>query len=300
MNLRQIDCFEAVARHLHFTRAAQELLLAQPALSLQIRRLEAELGLQLFDRTTRRVRLTDAGAMFLPSARRILAEVEDARARLRDTLDLEVGRVVVGSQQSLNASGVLPRVLSEFQERHPGIEVALHEESMEETLAMLIDGRADLALAHLDGQEPHRELDHHPLFDEPVGFIAAVGHPSASARGPLALTTLADEAFIAFNETAGLRHMLTQACAAADFVPRVACESGALASVRALVSAGLGIALMPLPAVQGPGPPVRILRTDVRLARTITLIYDGRHYQSPAARALSRLLIERLQAPSRG
>lgn len=297
MNLRQIVCFEAVARHLHFTHAAQELLVAQPALSLQIQRLEAELGLQLFDRSTRSVRLTEAGTMFLPSARRILAEVEDARTRLRDSLDLNIGRVAIGSQQSLNASGVLPRVLAEFQHRHPGIDVALHEESTEETVAMLLDGRADLALAHLDGHGAHDKLERYPLFDEPVGFIAAADRSPAGGAGGTELAELAHEPFIAFNETAGLRHMLTRACAAAGFEPRIACESGALGSVRALVSAGLGIALMPLPAVQEPGPPVQILPTDVRLRRTITLIHDPRRYQSGAARALTTLLIERLHEP---
>lgn len=300
MNLGQIRCFEAVARQLHFTKAAQELLIAQPALSLQIRRLEEELGHQLFDRTTRSVRLTDVGASFMPSAQRILAEVEDAQARMRDTWGLQVGRVMVGSQQSLNASGVLPRVLIEFQHRYPGIELALHEENTEETVAMLAKGSMDLALAHLEGQFDFGALEQQPLFEEPVGLIAAMKFPAiVGRRGTVELSDLASQPFIAFNETAGLRHMLNRVCADAGFEPRIACESGALGSVRALVSAGLGIALMPLPSVAEPGPPVQVLPTELHLFRTITLIRQRERYHSNAARALADLLIERLGSPPR-
>jgi DNA-binding transcriptional LysR family regulator len=298
MNLTQIRCFEAVARHLHFTNAAQELLVAQPALSLQIRRLEDELGLQLFERTTRAVRLTDAGLALLPSAQRILSEFKNAQAQLQDTRELKIGRVTIGSQQSLNASGVLPRVLIEFQTAHPGVEVALHEETTEATVAMLSDGRMDLALAHLEGQLDFSALEQRELFYEPVGIIACATHPLSARTDVVALSELADEPFIAFNETAGLRHMLTRLCADAGFEPRVACESGALGSVRALVSAGLGIALMPLPSVSRPGPEVRILRTPLQARRTITLIRQRDRYHSIAARTLADLLIERLGPPS--
>lgn len=297
MNLSQIRCFEAVARHLHFTNAAQELVLPQPAVSLQIRRLEEEIGVQLFERTTRAVRLTDAGTMLLPSAQRILGELETAQARLRDSRELKVGRVSVGSQQSLNASGVLPRVLIEFQDLHPGIEVALHEETTEATVAMLADGRMDLALAHLEDQFDFSTLDQRPLFYEPVGIIAAPGHRLSARTDRIDVAELAGEPFIAFNETAGLRHMLTRLCAEAGFEPKIACQSGALGSVRALVSVGLGIALMPLPSVHEPGPPVRILSTHLDLCRTITLIRQHDRYHSLAARTLSDLLIERLATP---
>jgi DNA-binding transcriptional LysR family regulator len=297
MNLSQIRCFEAVARHLHFTRAAQELLVAQPALSLQIRRLEEELGLQLFDRTTRAVRLTDAGSTLLPSAQRILAEFKNAHAQLRDTRDLKVGRVTIGSQQSLNASGVLPRVLIEFQERHPGIEVALHEETTETTVAMMAEGRMDLALAHLEDQLDFSALEQQPLFSEPVGVIAALSHPASARTDIVELAELADESFIAFNETAGLRYMLTRLCGEAGFEPRIACESGALGSVRALVSAGLGIGLMPLPSVYQPGPAVSVLRMNLDVSRTITLVRRRDRYHSIAARTLAELLIERLGSP---
>lgn len=293
MKLEHIRCFEAVSRHLHFTKAAKELFIAQPALSAQIRRLESELGVSLFDRTSRSVRLTDAGEMLLPSARRILAEVQDAQTRVRDALDLRAGLVTIGSQQSLNASGVLPRVLTEFHELYPGIDVALREDDLDETLVMLLEGSVDLALAHLDSRSQADEFQHHPLFEEPTVFIAATNYPTREGS-PIPLAALRDEPFIAFNQTAGLRHMLTRACAAAGFEPRVACESGALGSVRALASAGLGIALMPLPAAHQSGPPVQILATDVQLTRTITLIRHSRRYHSAAARALADLLVERL------
>lgn len=293
MELRQLRYFEAVARHLHFTRAAREMLVAQPALSLQIQQLEAELGAQLFDRTTRRVWLTDAGRALLPSAERIIAEADDAAARLRDMGRLDIGRVTLGAQQSLNASGVVPRILLEFRARHPGVDVVLREESAEQSLMLLSEGDLDLTLAMVEeGTVEDDGLVAERLFDEPLALVVGPEHPLAGAE--IEVGQLLTEPFIAFNESAGLRRALTRLCADAGFQPRIAYESGALGSIRALASAGLGVALLPVPSIEVAGPPVAKLEIGVRLHRTISLVRSAHRYRSVVAVAFAELLRERL------
>lgn len=295
MELRQLRYFRAVARHLHFTRAATEMLVAQPALSMQIQQLESELGTPLFDRTTRRVQLTDGGRALLPYAERILADADDARARLRDLGRLDAGRVTLGAQQSLNASGALPDVLTEFHELHPGVDVVLREDSAEQSLTLLAEGALDLALVMVEDVVP-ADLVAQPLFDEQLVFVVGPDHPLCGSV--IEVADLMTEPFIAFNETAGLRRLLTRVCTDAGFQPRVAYESGALSSIRALAAAGLGVALLPLPAVQAAGPRVEVLAVARTMHRTISLVRSARRYQSAAARACTALLHERLATVS--
>lgn len=297
MELRQVRYAEAVARHLHFTRAAQELLVAQPALSLQIRHLEEELGATLFDRTSRSVQLTDAGRVFVASARRLLAEADDLHARLHDLSDAVSGRVSVAVQQSVTACGAMPALLAEFRGAYPGVDVVLREENTGQAASLLRTGQIDLALAHLDGSGPgsasgHDDLECEPLYAEDVVLAVAPGHPlRQTAR---CWRDLAGEPFIGFNESAGLRRTLHRACEDAGFQPRVGYESTALGSIRAIVAAGLGVALLPLPTVLTPGPEVSILPVGPPLQRTIALLTPANRYQSAAARALADLIRRRL------
>ncbi|MBM0206049.1 LysR family transcriptional regulator [Micromonospora sp. STR1s_5] len=291
--LRQLRYFVAVAQSLNYTRAADALHIAQPALSKQIRQLERTLRVQLFDRTSRRVVLTDAGQALLPYATRILATATDARTHMGDLSGSAEGRVTVSAQQSLNASGMLPRVLVEFHERYPGVDVVLREEFAAPTMAMLADGRLDLALAMFDETWPRAEdMTVEPLFDEELVFVVGPGHRLAGSS--VALRQLLLEPFVAFNRGAGLRRILERACADAGFQPRIGYESGATGSVRALASAGLGVALLPRPVVDVDGPPLAPLRTDVALRRTISLIRAYERYQSAASRALVDLFRDRL------
>lgn len=301
MELRQVRYFEAVARHLHFTHAAEELYVAQPALSVQIQRLEAELGVPLFERSGRKVSLTDAGAAFLPAARRLLADVEETHSRLRDVAELRVGRVTLGSQQSLNASCVLPPLLAEFRRRNPGINLLITEEGTTRGMGMVSDGRLDMGLFHTEPGDDAPELCIEPIYAEELVFVTSSvqdspgDHGSAGDNG-LARTvaSLAGEAFVAFSESATLRRTLTRICADAGFRPTIACECNALGSVRSLVSKGLGIGLLPLPSVHVPGPPVRVLPLETSFHRTIALVRSANRYQSAAARALTELLHNRL------
>lgn len=135
------------------------------------------------------------------------------------------------------------------------------------------------------------------LFTEEIVFVVGPGHARARDAVQVGVGDLAHDTFVAFNEGAGLRNLLQGACRAAGFEPRIGYESDALSSIRAIASAGLGVAVLPAPVVRAPGPPLVELPADVQPARTISLVtaVDRRH--SPAATALADLLRRRLAGP---
>lgn len=294
MEIRQLRYFEAVARTSHFTHAAEELGITQPGLSLQVQRLEQELGGKLFERVPRGARLTELGQVLLPSARRVLAEIESAMANAAEVTSGHAGRVSLGSQQSLTAAGLLPEVLHEFQQTRPGVDVTMREDRAATVLELVRTGELDLALLMLpETGEQDDELSTERLFTEDIVFVVGPDHPRAATTG-ISVHDLAADTFIAFNEGAGLRTLLERSCKEAGYAPRIGYESDALSSIRAFAAAGLGIAVLPEPVVRAPGPPLVELTTDVKLARTISLVTAANRHPSAAATSLAELLRRRL------
>lgn len=285
MELRQLRYFVAVARRLHFTGAAEEIGVAQPALSQQIRLLERELGVTLLDRTGRRVHLTGAGAAFLTHAQRVLAEVAAAGAEMAEFAGLRRGRVTVGALPSL-AERELPALLAGFYARFPDIELVMREENSEQLLALVEGAVVDLALVHLlDDGVAAAGIATEPLFTEELVAVVAPAHPLAG-RTLIPLRELRGEAFILSKPGSVIRQTVLGACAAAGFVPRVAFESGGAATVRALAAEGLGVAILPRSAAEGDGAGVvAITLAGARLERTVALAWREGGHRSPAAAA---------------
>src|SRR5215470_8230134 len=178
MELRQLAYFDAVARHGSFTKAAQRLHVAQPAVSAQIRRLEAELGATLLERTTRRVALTHAGEVFLARARGVLAQLDGARADLAELSAVLRGQVRIGATQILGSLD-LPAALAQFRRRYPGVSLALRTGLIAELLGTLNAGEVDLVLGPVHTDLPGRYLSH-PLVTETLALVTAPGHPLAA------------------------------------------------------------------------------------------------------------------------
>src|ERR1700761_2065853 len=153
MELRQLRYAVAVAAHRHFTRAAAAVPVAQPALSHQIKLLEQELGVELFERSRSGVRPTEAGEIFLLRARRALAEIDAAREEIGALKGLTSGRLMLGAMQAL-AGLDLPRLIAAFHAAYPGVDVSLREDSARDMLAMAARGEIDLAIAALDVGRP--------------------------------------------------------------------------------------------------------------------------------------------------
>jgi LysR family transcriptional regulator, transcription activator of glutamate synthase operon len=287
MELRQLRYFAAVAEQRHFTRAAAQLHVAQPALSQQIRRLEQELGITLLDRTSRSVRVTEAGEAVLRRARLALAEADAIGADLDALRGLRTGRVLVGAIQALGPFD-LPGLLAAFREQHPGIDLILREETTQEMLALLAADELDLAIAAIEPPPPRAEFATRALYEEDLVLALRPGHPLAQ-RARLALSDLPDEPFILFREGSGLRATTERALAAAGLQPRARLESTELSRVRALVARGLGVAIMPRSETASPGPRVAAVALGPpALRRRVGLVWRRERRHSPAAEAFLR------------
>lgn len=289
MELRQVRYFVAVARRKHFTQAAEELQLAQPALSQQIQQLERELGVTLFERTSRRVNLTSAGEAFLTRAERILAEVERARVEMQEFAGLGRGRVLIGALQSLGVFR-FPALLARFHARYPGIEIVLREEANEKLLELLGTGQLDLSLIQITDASLIPEIAistivTESILTEELVLVVAPGHALAHCQ-QVKMAELRDEPFILFKPGSGLRRVITRSSQEAGFTPRILFESGDLGTLRSLVAEGLGVTVLPRSVAESPGREVSILSLGApSLTRTILLAWQTTISHSPAASA---------------
>ncbi|MFH6785190.1 MULTISPECIES: LysR family transcriptional regulator [Methylobacterium] len=242
MELRHLRYFVAVAESLSFTAAAERLGVSQPPLSQQVRDLEAELGTPLLWRTSRSVALTPAGAAFLPRARAILAQVEEASAEARAVGAGRTGTLDLGLTGSILA-GPLGRLIRLFGERYPAVLVRLHEMPPGEQPAALHAHRTDLGFLRHPPDDP--SLRRLRAWPEAVGVALPAGHRLASRR-EIALSDLSGEAFVSLRlRDSRFATSLRDACLAAGFAPRLVQQVVESASLVNLVAAGLGVALVP-------------------------------------------------------
>lgn len=282
MELRQLRYLVALDDERHFTRAAAREHIAQPALSQQIRRLEDELGLPLVDRTTRRVAITDAGQHLVARARRILAEVDAARAELEALSGMQTGRVTVGVMHTMGPVDISV-ALAIYHQRHPGVELTVRENSSEELAEMLRVDELDLAFLSVTERIESHGLGLQQLVSEELVVVLPRDHPLGS-RTELRMAELAGEQFISYREGARLRELLVAAGHHAGFEPSVMLESNESNRIRRLVQRGMGVAILPRSDAEGPGADVSVAKlSDPELTRDITLAWREGRRQPPAA-----------------
>jgi LysR family transcriptional regulator, benzoate and cis,cis-muconate-responsive activator of ben and cat genes len=271
MELRHLRYFVAVADELHFGRAAARLHISQPPLSQQIQQLETELGFELFVRTSRRVRLTDAGRAFRDEARAILERVGEATAAARRVAEGEAGALAVGFVASATYA-LLPRLYRRFRERHPDVALTLSELSTAEQVEALRAGQIQVGLARAPVGDDALAIE--PLAEEPLIVALPTRHPLASSR-TVALRALAREPFVLFprQPRPGWIDVVQGACAAAGFRPAVAQEALELSTAVTLVAAGIGVTLVPASAqaLRLAGVAYRPLRAPAPTTRLLAL-----------------------------
>jgi DNA-binding transcriptional LysR family regulator len=242
MNLRQLHYFLAIADEGSFTRAAEQLLVAQPSLSQQIKSLEHELGGALLERLPKGVRLTAAGKAFLPEARAALTHAECAARDARNALGLETGELEVATVTSV-AFGVLPPAFKRWHNRYPGTTIALREYSHRKALDDAVRiGVGDIAV----GPRP-REW-HGPVVDlgwEEFVVVLPTSDPLARRKRAVALDELADRDWVLFGPDHGLSELVLGICARAGFTPRRTVQTGQVAAAAHLAAAGLGVTIVP-------------------------------------------------------
>jgi DNA-binding transcriptional LysR family regulator len=245
MELRHLRYFLAVAEELNFTRAAKRLNIAQPPLTQQIKALEAQMGVTLFDRSGYRVELTDAGRTFVPEVTRILTDVRNAVQRAQRAAAGKVGHVRVGFTESASFNPRVTTAFRNFRSAYPEVEVSLEESPTTVLAAALRDGRVDAAfvrppLSIADGIALH-------LIDEEEMVVAlSSAHPLAQ-REDLEIKDLADETFVLYPrmERPGLADKVIAACEKAGFAPKVKQYAPQLSSTINLVAASLGVSIVP-------------------------------------------------------
>src|SRR3954468_1755304 len=295
MEVHQLRYFCAVARHGTFTRASEVEHVAQPSLSQQILKLEAELGARLFDRLPRSARLTVFGKAFLPKAERILRELEEAKTELRDMSGNEQGEVAVGIIPTI-AAYLLPRLLNGFAVQHPLITIKIFEDITPTLLQRLHEGTIDMAVAALP--IAGSELASEELFEEKFYAVLPETHRRAT-RSSISLAELNRESFLLLKEGHCFRDSLIAACHRSRMSPSVVFESGQFATILAMVSAGMGVSAVPAMAVQ-PQPGCKFIPISGKHStRTIGIVTSRNHYQSRAQRLLMMQMKDACGKPRR-
>jgi LysR family hydrogen peroxide-inducible transcriptional activator len=287
MEIHQLRYFCAVARHGTFTRAAQAERVAQPSLSQQILKLEAELGTRLFDRLPKSAKLTPFGTAFLPKAERILRELSEAKTEILEMSGKERGEISIGAIPTI-APYLLPPLFSSFYREHSAVTVNVIEDITQALLERLHVGTIDLIVAALPVQGD--EFVSFELLREPFFVVLSDRHPYAH-RKSIRIEELRDERFLLLKEGHCFRDSTMQLCRKSKVIPQVVFESGQFATIMGMVSAGMGVSAVPQMAVQSIPGCSFIPIDDDRAMRRIGVVMLNRHYQTRAEKAFTQHLV---------
>jgi DNA-binding transcriptional LysR family regulator len=277
--------FVAVGRVEHMTRAAQTLGVPQPTLSRSISRLEQDLGVRLFIRAGRALRLTREGRVLLEHAERALGELETGLRTVAGESDPDSGRVAFGFLHTLG-SATVPQLLRTFRTGHPGVRFELVQRGHDALVELVRAGAVDLCLT--SPLPAGSDLSVRALQEQQLRLVVPAGHPLAR-RPRLRLAEAAQEQFVGLERGYGLRSTSDAWCRGAGFVPRLAFEGQDIDTVRGLVAAGLGVALLP-----AGGPADAVVELEVvepRTTRTLGLVWRRSERESAAVRAFRETVI---------
>lgn len=295
MELRQLEYFLAVARERHFTRAAESIPISQPTLSQQIKALETEVGMPLFERLGKHVSLTEPGEVLVRYARRVMDDLAEARDVLAELRGLERGSLAIGAVQTISAY-LVPIVAGHFQREHPTLRLNLETLHAEEIYAALRDHSLDLGICYMP--DSYQDLEGQPLFQEELVLVVHRDHALAS-RQVMTMAELARHSLVLLKPCAGhgrcVRKKIEEAFAEAGVAPMVGIELNSIESAKAAVKEGYGISLFPEIYATGVGadPDLRLIRlSEPTPCREIAMVWRRGRFQSAAARAFRKALLE--------
>ena len=290
ITLRQLDILEAVARCGSFSAASAELHLTQPAVSMQIKQLEAALGLALFEQMGKRIHLTEAGRETLEAGRAIQRELINLEHSLAALQGLQGGSLTVSVAST--ASYFTARLMALFRERHPEVKVSLNVVNRETLLRHLAENTVDLALM---GQPPEgQDLMAQPFMDNPLVVIAAPNHPLAGQKA-IALSRLAEEPYVGREEGSGTRVAVERVFAEHGLSLKAAMEMNKNEAIKQAVEAGLGLGVVSRHTVQAELAAKALVELDVEgfpLKRQWYLVQRQGKRPSPVARAFAEFVLE--------
>jgi DNA-binding transcriptional LysR family regulator len=297
MEIRHLRSVVAIARHGSFTKAGEELHLAQSAVSQQVRRLEEELGITLFTRTSRNVELTPEGAVVVDYAKRVLSEVDGLRDELDERAGLLSGDLRLGGMWPTGLYD-LYSVIADFHDQHPGVAMHFVEGTQEDLLAQIRADELDAIFTAVDPDALGEDFAATLLSEEEFVCTLPVGHPLAE-QDHVTFPQLAGLDFVTYRENSALRRRLEATMGERGLEPRNAFICTEMGAVRALVSKGMGVAVIPRSAAEEPGPPIELRPIGPEpFTWPVALVWRAGRRQPPAAKAFLTLAIERAeQAP---
>ncbi|RPH44584.1 MAG: LysR family transcriptional regulator [Burkholderiales bacterium] len=294
ITFRQLRVFAEVARQGSVQRAAEALHLTSPAVSMQLKEIESQVGLPLFDRSGRKIELSSAGEYFLTYARRLLGTLKDAEDAMARLTRVESGRLTIGMVSS--AKYFLPRLLAEFHAEHPGIEVRLRLGNREELVAAMSASEVDVSVMGRPPKDwPHRA---EPFAAHPHGLIVGPSHPFAVA-GAVPAAALAREPFLVRESGSGTRAALEAYLSAHALKPVYVMEMNSTEAIKQAVMAGLGVALVSLHTVgleRGLGLIAAPAVEGLPLLRRWHLVASAHRLASPATEAFRYFVLEHGEA----
>ena len=275
MEVNQLRYVCAIADTGNFSRAAERCRIAQPSLSQQVQKLEEDLGVKLFDRLGRSIRLTEAGRAFIPRARAILEQMDAARTSAADkNADLR-GNVSVGVIPTV-APYLMPRYTASFAKKFPDAKLRI----IEDTTSVLVQGLRDLSIdvAVLALPLRHKDLELFPIRTERLFAVLKKNHPRARAKS-LALKDLRGESFVMLRDGHCFRDLSLDTCARARITPNIAFESAQFSSLLGMVAAGIGVSLVPEMAIDRNAGCRYVRLSDAQATRTIVAaVVRGRSF----------------------
>jgi DNA-binding transcriptional LysR family regulator len=280
MDRQQLEYFRTAARLQNVSRAAERLAMTQPALSRSLDRLERELGVVLFERAGRGVRLSGYGAAFLPYVERALLALEDGRRELTELAGKAARTIALGFLHTLGAEYV-PELIRAFKAEHPDVRFDFNQNATQVIDRQLAAGVLDLCLT--SGPIGIPGIIWRRLRDEDVVLIVARGHRLATREG-VRLREVAREPFVAFKPGLAMRELSDELCRRAGFTPQITFEGEETNTVGGFVAAGLGVALTPSVAPPAPGT-VRLRITEPVARRSIGIAWREDRHLTSAARA---------------
>jgi LysR family transcriptional activator of glutamate synthase operon len=290
MNTDELRWFAALAERQHMTATARELHISQPALSRAIGRLEAAVGVPLFDRRGRVLALNHHGRRYLPHVRRALEELDAGAGAIADIADAEHGELGLWFLHTLG-NWLVPALVGAYRAEHPAVRFRLAQRGTAALLAAFDEGEADLVL--LGPRPVGRRFAWHRLITEPL-LLAVPPQHRLAGRSAVRLEEVADEPFVALSPGNALRTLTDRLCHAAGFEPRIAFEGDEVATLRGLVAAGLGVALV---------SPQRVAAEEVRTAtphlrvrdpgseRELGLVWDPERAETPVVEGFRRFVV---------
>lgn len=280
MELRQLEYFQMASRLKNITRAAERLRVSQPNITVAIKKLEAELGIQLFDRSQKQLALTPEGAVFLNRIELALRNIQDAVLEVNDYKQLQKGTIKIGIPSMIGAY-LFPKIFSSFQKQYSHLDIYLYEEGSMAIREQLERDELDFGIVIISNAAQSLQLL--PMSTSQIAACVPENHPLA-AKKSIGIQDLTDADLIMLKEGSFLRHLVLDKLKAANIAPNIVLESNQIETIKGLVSSGVGLAFLLDFIVEGT-PGIKALPLDEPIFVDVGLAWKKDRYISKAAQS---------------